>query len=98
MRLTPTAILGLLAVQQAAACETCNWGEAPRLPSCQNACNECNHDQKLGLDFSNAEHGSTSFGGLNLQGFTIGTLGSRKRGFIPRGSSEKRTSGSDGDG
>ncbi|KAL9127959.1 MAG: hypothetical protein Q9217_003272 [Psora testacea] len=111
MRFTASAILGLLAVQRAAACESCvqsihplatiewlancmqNWDKAPGLPSCQNACNECSDEQKSGLDFNNAQSGSNSYGGLELQGFTVGSWGDGKRDFVPRGSSEKRTYG-----
>ena len=60
------------------------------LPSCSTACNECNDQQKSGLDFSKAPPGSSSFGGLNLGGCALGTWGGGKRDFIPRGSSEKR--------
>lgn len=66
------------------------WGQAPQLPSCSNACNECTQQQQAGLNFGQVSLGATSFGGLNFGGCAIGSiLGLHKRDFVPRGSSKR---------
>ena len=96
MRFITSTILGLVAVQQAAACDTCqNWGSgAQGLPSCQSACNQCTQQQAAGLDFSSPQLQQgplTSYGDLDFSGCNVGhwpTGG--KRAFIPRGLPWKR--------
>lgn len=87
MRYSTAALLSLLAVQQAAACDTCEWGAALGLPSCQSACNQCTQQQQQGIDFSQCPSGASSFGGLNLGGCSIGSWGGlrKRQSFIPRG-------------
>ena len=71
------------------------WGQALGLPSCSNACNQCNDQQQSGLDFGSCPLGALSnFGGLDFSGCSVGNWGSMlKREFVPRGSSSKRNLG-----
>jgi len=71
------------------------WGQALGLPSCQSACNQCNSQQHKGLDFSSCPTGATSFGGMHLEGCSIGNWASflKTKDFVPRGSSWKRNLG-----
>ncbi|KAK3167340.1 hypothetical protein OEA41_010467 [Lepraria neglecta] len=69
-----SALLALVAVQQAAANGMGggqSWGDANSLPSCSNAPNQCNDQQKSGYDFTNAnlpEGSCSGYGGMSFQG------------------------------
>ncbi|KAG8525882.1 uncharacterized protein KY384_000642 [Bacidia gigantensis] len=93
MRYILTALVGLVAVQQAAACDTCDWNQANPFP---DLCDDkCDTQKKNGIDLSQLPLGSIGqVGNFHFSGCDIGQLGGssqkQQRDFVPRGASWKR--------